>query len=106
MRCSSSAPKSAANRGCIVHSVSVSHGVQGKKVCFVSNNSSKSRAEYLQRFRKLGMTAYEVTSYVLKMYVATLHILCVEHYTEEENGSHRRRCSVLPMWLHTTSSTV
>ena len=33
---------------------------QGKKVCFVSNNSSKSRAEYLQRFHKLGMTAHEV----------------------------------------------
>lgn len=40
-------------------------GVQGKKVCFVSNNSSKSRAEYLQRFQKLGITAYEV-------YISTL----------------------------------
>ena len=34
--------------------------LQGKKMCFVSNNSSKSRAEYLQRFQKLGMTAYKV----------------------------------------------
>lgn len=42
-------------------------------MCFVSNNSSKSRAEYLQRFHKLGMTAYEeevfCTSYVAAHYL-------------------------------------
>jgi ribonucleotide monophosphatase NagD (HAD superfamily) len=34
--------------------------LQGKKMSFVTNNSSKSRAEYLEKFHKLGMTAYEV----------------------------------------------
>lgn len=33
---------------------------QGKKLGFVTNNSSKSRQEYMQRFQKLGMTVYEV----------------------------------------------
>ena len=33
---------------------------QGKAVYFVSNNSSKSRQGYLQKFITLGIEAYEV----------------------------------------------
>lgn len=35
--------------------------LQEKSVYFVTNNSSKSRAEYLQKFKKLAFEAYEVT---------------------------------------------
>ena len=33
---------------------------QGKAVYFVSNNSSKSRVEYLQKFKQLDFEAHEV----------------------------------------------
>lgn len=38
---------------------------QGKAVYFVSNNSSKSRAEYMQKFKKLDIEAYEVRCWSL-----------------------------------------
>ena len=47
---------------------------QGKKLCFVSNNSSKSRAEYLQRFRNLGMTAFEVITLYSSPHTHTLSL--------------------------------
>ncbi|XP_041346673.1 LOW QUALITY PROTEIN: glycerol-3-phosphate phosphatase-like [Gigantopelta aegis] len=31
----------------------------GKKVCFITNNSSKSRAEHLKKIHQLGFEAYE-----------------------------------------------
>jgi ribosomal protein L30E len=73
---------------------------KGKKVCFVSNNSSKSRAEYLQRFHKLGMTAYEVTQ-------CCVCLVCGHERRRQWLLSfHRKKYSAPPTWLHTTSSTV
>lgn len=34
--------------------------VQGKKLVFVTNNATKSRAGYLQKFKKLGLNVLEV----------------------------------------------
>ena len=34
--------------------------LQGKRVIFVTNNSSKSRLQYLEKFRKLGLVATKV----------------------------------------------
>lgn len=56
-----------------IHTVRMRHLSQGKAVYFVSNNSSKSRKEYMASFDRLGFEAYEhevfPTSYVAACYL-------------------------------------
>ena len=41
----------------------VAHGIlSGKQLVFVTNNSTKSRADYKKKFDKMGITASEVCS--------------------------------------------
>lgn len=35
---------------------------QGKRIFFVTNNSSKSRAQYMKKFEKFGIEGYKVSS--------------------------------------------
>jgi len=43
--------------------VQVAHGKSpGKQLVFVTNNSTKSRADYKKKFDKMGITASEVCS--------------------------------------------
>ena len=50
--------------------------MQGKKICFVTNNSSKSRDEYLKKFQTLKISAHKVLL-IHQLHVHTYLINCI-----------------------------
>lgn len=46
-----------------------SAGMQGKRLVFVTNNSTKSRKQYGKKFESLGLSVSEVEAYALMIFV-------------------------------------
>lgn len=58
---------------CIDYRITRTNGVTGKQLVFVTNNSTKSRADYKKKFDKLGIPA-EVVSAIRSALVPALLI--------------------------------